>query len=258
MKKNIVLGVIPARYKSSRFPGKPLVDILGMSMIERVYKQCCKAKQLDDVCVATDDLAIFEHVQSFGGNVFMTNENHPSGTDRCLEAAILYSKKHKDSELGIIVNIQGDEPLIAPENINIAIEAFEDSETQITTLATEFKSTEQLQNPNTVKITFTKSQNALYFSRSIIPFVRNSTSENLIENFNFLKHIGLYAYRFDVLKEICKLSESSLEKIEMLEQLRWLENDYKVKIVKCESEGLCVDVPSDLIPVIEAIRNNKK
>lgn len=258
MKENKVLGIIPARYESSRFPGKPLIEIEGMSMIERVYKQCLKASLLDDICVATDDNSIFEHVKNFGGNVFMTSEKHPSGTDRCLEAAILYSEKNKDSELGIIINIQGDEPLIDPKNINLAVEAFKDTKTQIATLATNFKNSEQLKNPNTVKIAISKSENALYFSRSIIPFVRNPKSENLIDNFSFLKHIGLYAYRFHVLKEICKLSESSLEKTEMLEQLRWLENDFKIKIVKCESEGLCVDVPSDIEPVIEAIKKLNK
>lgn len=258
MKKNIVLGVIPARYKSTRFPGKPLVDILGMSMIERVYKQCIKSELLNDVCIATDDHKIFEHVKSFGGKVFMTSDKHPSGTDRCLEAAVLYTEKFPDSKPDIIVNIQGDEPLIDPENINLAVEAFKDTNTQIATLATDFSSNEQLQSPNTVKITLTLNQNALYFSRSVIPFLRNSDSENLIQQYNFLKHIGLYAYRFEVLQDICKLKESKLEKTEMLEQLRWLENEFKVKVVKCKNGSLSIDIPSDLVAVIEAIKNSNK
>jgi len=246
MSKNIVLGVIPARYNSTRFLGKPLVDINGMSMIERVYKQCLKAQLLNDVCVATDDNRIFEHVVSFGGKVIMTSDLHESGTDRCLEAARTYAATYKELKPNIVVNIQGDEPLINPENINLIINSFSTKKTAIATLATPFKNNEQIENHNNVKVAISKNNFALYFSRAVIPYVRNSKSENLTNEFCYLKHLGIYAFKFNVLIQICNLPQSKLEITEKLEQLRWLENDYKIKVLITDTDSISVDTPSDL------------
>lgn len=243
MAKTFILGVIPARYASTRFQGKPLALIQGVSMIQRVYERCLKSQQLSDICVATDDVRIEKHVKEFGGKVVMTSAEHPSGTDRCLEAAIVFSKQYADNKFpDIVLNIQGDEPLIDPAIIDSLALAFHDSEVEIATPACSFRNLEQVQNRNSVKIVTDVNGNALYFSRSPIPFFRND--QPMLEN--YLKHIGLYAYKTHVLKEICSLKVSSLEKSESLEQLRWLENGYKIRIVRAQSEGLCVDVPSDI------------
>lgn len=244
--KKFVLGIIPARYASSRFPGKPLALIQGVSMIQRVYKRCLKSEFLSDVCVATDDERIEEHVRQFGGNVIMTSANHQSGTDRCLEATVAYSTGRNKKFPDVVVNIQGDEPLVDPGLIDRLIMEFQNEDIQIATPACAFSDIDQVNNSNTVKLVTSVNGNALYFSRSPIPFFRNIHADPE----KFLKHIGLYAYRFNILKEICTLQVSALEQAESLEQLRWLENGYHIRVVPCQAEGLCVDTPTD-ISVVE-------
>ncbi len=243
--QKFILGIIPARYASSRFPGKPLALIHGASMIQRVYERCIKSKSLSAVCVATDDVRIEEHVRQFGGNVIMTSVKHQSGTDRCLEAAVAYSTGRNEKLPDVVVNIQGDEPLVDPRLIDRMVIEFQHEDIQIATPACAFKDIEQVNNSNTVKLVTSVNGDALYFSRSPIPFFRNIPAAPE----KFLKHIGLYAYRFDILKKICDLSMSRLEHAESLEQLRWLENGYRIRVVPCQAEGLCVDTPADIFVV---------
>lgn len=237
-----VLGVIPARYESTRFPGKPLVDIRGKSMIARVYERCCKAKNLDQVIVATDDQRIYDHVASFGGQVMMTSERHRSGTDRCAEVAA------KLQELEIVVNIQGDEPFIDPNQIDQLVRLFdeESSEVDIATLAKKIDSEKALLDPNIVKVVFNARSEALYFSRSTIPFVRNLASSQWLRHHDFYKHIGIYAFRNEVLQKCAALSQGRLEIMESLEQLRWLEAGYNISIGLTELETMGIDTPEDL------------
>jgi 3-deoxy-manno-octulosonate cytidylyltransferase (CMP-KDO synthetase) len=237
-----VVGIIPARYASSRFPGKPLIDLKGKSMIQRVYEGALKATNLTEVIVATDDKRIFDHVLSFGGNVRMTNENHPSGTDRCGEVAL-------NIEADVIINIQGDEPLIDSRQIDQVIAAFTDSGVQIATLGTHSITPEDVQNTNRIKIVTDKKNNALYFSRSAIP--NSANFKGVPEEFYpFYKHIGLYAYRKDCLLELVKLEPTKLEQIESLEQLRWLYNGYSIRVVTTDIETPNIDVPEDVEKVL--------
>lgn len=234
------IGIIPARYASSRFPGKPLVDILGKSMIHRVYIQANLSK-LDKVLVATDDKRIFEHVQSFGGEVIMTDQDHQSGTDRCAEVA----KQFENYEL--VVNIQGDEPFIDPEQIDQLIGLFKHSEdVQIGTLIKAIEKTNDLFDPNVVKVVVGNQKKALYFSRNPIPFYRNIEKANWLDQHTYFKHIGLYAYRRSILLAISQLATSSLEKAESLEQLRWLENNYQIYTAVTTKETIGIDTPTDL------------
>ncbi len=241
MKKK-VLGIIPSRYASTRFPGKPLVKINGVSMIQRVYEQCMKSHLLTHVLVATDDKRIKKHVQSFGGNVVMTSPDHQSGTDRCLEAYKLFCSNNPDYIPDVIVNIQGDEPLIDPKDIDLLSAAFSDKSVKIATLATPFSDSKQVEGYNSVKIVCNSRGKALYFSRSVIPFFRNKAPVPQL----FLKHIGIYAFQTKTLERICKLSVSALENAESLEQLRWLENGVDIKVLVTQNDGLCVDVPEDV------------
>lgn len=236
------VGIIPARYASTRFPGKPLVDIGGKPMIQLVYEQVSKA--LSDVYVATDDVRIFDAVVSFGGKVIMTSEEHKSGTDRCYEAFLKL-----DKNFDVVINIQGDEPFIQPEQILELQKCFENSETQIATLAkkiSEKDGLEFLQNPNHPKLIVNKQNEALYFSRSIVPFIRGSEPENWLKLHSYLKHVGIYAYKADVLKELTLLQQSPLEIAESLEQLRWLENGYKIRVGYTDVETVGIDTPEDL------------
>ncbi len=237
-----VVGIIPSRYASSRFPGKPLIDLKGKSMIQRVYEGANKSKLLSEVIVATDDQRIFDHVQSFGGKVVMTAALHQSGTDRCGEVAIAL-------DTDVIINIQGDEPLIDARQIDQVIEAFSDPNVQIATLGTEKISFEDLQNPNRIKIVLNQSNDALYFSRSAIPNSANFSKEPT-SFYPFLKHIGLYAYRKKCLLELVKLIPTKLEQIESLEQLRWMYYGYSIRIVHTDIETPNVDVPEDLEKVL--------
>ncbi len=237
-----IAGIIPARYASSRFPGKPLINIGGKTMIQRVYEQACQAKTLKTVIVATDDERIYQHVQDFGGNVVMTSPNHPSGTDRCYEAYTLSGMKDIDA----IVNIQGDEPFIQPGQIDLLCSIFDSREVQLGTLVKKLKNAADLNNPNAMKVVLNKDKEALYFSRSPIPYLRNHPQEKWLDNHTFYKHIGIYAYRTDVLQQIVQLPPSSLELAESLEQLRWLENGYKIKVAVTDYESISVDTPEDL------------
>lgn len=236
------LGIIPARYASTRFPGKPLVEIGGKSMIHRVYEQVQNI--LDEVVVATDDQRIYDAVIAFGGKVVMTSENHKSGTDRCYEA---YTKV--DGDFDVVVNIQGDEPFIQASQIELLKQCFVDNSTQLATLVKPFEKGCDFQtvfNPNTPKVVLNKNMEAIYFSRAIIPYVRNHKWEEWTNEQTFYKHIGLYAYRADVLAEITQLPQSSLEIAESLEQLRWIENGYKIKVGITHEETIGIDTPVDL------------
>ena len=235
-----ILGIIPARYASSRFPGKPLVDIAGKSMIQRVFEQAAKCADLNDVLVATDDDRIFDHVISFGGKAVMTGDQHQSGTDRCAEVASIHT------DYDVIINIQGDEPYIEPEQISKLAACFKAPDVQIATLIKRIKSEEELHNVNSPKVVVNNLNEAVYFSRSALPHIRGEQPENWLEFYTYYKHIGIYAYRADVLQQITKLEVSALEKAEALEQLRWIENGYRIKVAETEFETYAVDTPADL------------
>ncbi|MEG2574084.1 MAG: 3-deoxy-manno-octulosonate cytidylyltransferase [Bacteroides sp.] len=236
------IGLIPARYASTRFPAKPLAMLGGKTVIQRVYEQVCGV--LDEAYVATDDERIAEAVRAFGGKVVMTSVTHKSGTDRCYEA---YTRVGKGFD--VIVNIQGDEPFIQPSQLEAIKACFDDESTQIATLVKPFESSdtlEALKNVNSPKVVVNQNMNALYFSRSIIPYQRNAAQNEWLQHHTYYKHIGLYAYRAEVLKEITSLPQSSLEIAESLEQLRWLENGYRIKVGISQVETIGIDTPQDL------------
>lgn len=236
------IGIIPARYASTRFPAKPLALLGGKTVIQRVYEQV--AGILDEAYVATDDERIEAAVKAFGGKVVMTSVNHKSGTDRCYEA---FTKVGEGFD--VIVNIQGDEPFIQPSQLEAIKACFDDDKTQIATLVKPFTPTDgfdALENVNSPKVVVDKQMNALYFSRSIIPYQRNADKCEWLLGHTYYKHIGLYAYRAGVLKEITSLPQSSLEKAESLEQLRWLENGYTIKVGITDVETIGIDTPEDL------------
>ena len=246
------IGIIPARYASTRFPGKPLADMNGKPMIQRVYEQVKDV--LDSVCVATDDIRIENAVKAFGGQVVMTSDQHRSGTDRCYEA---YQKIGEGYD--VIVNIQGDEPFIHPEQIQTIKTCFADANTQIATLVKPFRSDDDFEstlfNPNSPKVVLNKNNEAMYFSRSIIPYIRCKKYTEWLPSHTFYKHIGLYAYRAQVLKEITQLPQSALELAESLEQLRWLENGYKIKVGITEQETIGIDTPEDMEKALAFLAN---
>ncbi|MFD0749352.1 3-deoxy-manno-octulosonate cytidylyltransferase [Mucilaginibacter calamicampi] len=235
-----ILGIIPARYASSRFPGKPLVDIAGKSMIQRVYEQAAKCADLTSVVVATDDDRIFDHVINFGGKAVITSDQHQSGTDRCAEVASIHNG------YDVIINIQGDEPYIEPEQISKLAACFDATDVQIATLIKRIKTEQELHNPNSPKVVVNKLNEAVYFSRSALPHIRGEEPQNWLEFYTYYKHIGIYGYRADVLQQITKLEVSALEKAEALEQLRWIENGYRIKVAETEFETYAVDTPADL------------
>lgn len=238
-----IVGIIPARYNSSRFPGKPLLSLKGKSMIQRVYEGAKKSKNLSDLIVATDDKRIFDEVVRFGGNVQMTSKKHNTGTDRCGEVS---SKVDAD----IIINIQGDEPLIDYRQLDQLCDVFNDEQVSIATLAIRCGSDEEKRNSNRVKIVLDKNSNALYFSRSFIPNVINA-EKSILDKYDFYRHIGVYAYRRDTLLDLIKLEKTLLEQIESLEQLRWLYNGYEIRIVKTTIETQNIDVPEDVENVLK-------
>ena len=247
-----ILGVIPARFASTRFPGKPLADLLGKSMVHRVYLQCKKSKRLSEIVVATDHQKIFDHVISFGGNACLTSEQHPTGTDRCCEAMHL-----QKSSFDFVVNIQGDEPFIDPRQIDLLCSSLENT-TELATLIQPLTTLAQLLSPNEAKVVLNAKKEAMYFSRSPVPFVQKSEQENWLSETTYYRHVGLYAYRQDILKEITRLPVSALEKAESLEQLRWLENGFKIKTVETDAEeGLCIDTPQDLERAIDYLKKMK-
>ena len=229
------VGIIPARYGSSRFPGKPLADIHGKPMIQHVFERASESS-LDEVFVATDDQRIVDCVIAFDGKVILTSPEHPSGTDRCGEA----SKRLNLSDEDIVVNIQGDEPFIQKDQIDALVQLFEDPKVEIATLVKPFESEVDAQNPNKVKVIFTPDHKALYFSRSLIPYNRDN------ESVTYYKHLGIYAYRYSVLKQLIQLEISTLEKIEKLEQLRWLENNFSIYVSVTHHERVAIDTPEDL------------
>lgn len=239
-----VLGVIPARYASSRFPGKPLAKIGNMEMVVCVCKRVTDSGLFDKVVVATDSRQIFDVVSSYGYNAIMTDENHSCGTERCEEALSILEEGGEQFDL--VVNIQGDEPLINKEQLQQVIDPFKDNQTEISTLCKMIEDNKTLLSPNSVKVVFDERKNALYFSRSVIPYNRDETNEYGIAKGNYFKHIGLYAYRAQVLKAIVQLYPSRLEKIECLEQLRWLEEGYKIRVNITEFESIGIDTPEDL------------
>ena len=237
-------GIIPARFASTRFPGKPLVDIHGKSMLQRVYEQCQKSK-LDRIVVATDDERIAAHVEDFEGEVILTASSHKSGTDRIAEAA----NKLNLQDDGIVVNIQGDEPFIHSEDINLLVACFENQTTQIATLVKKINTIETLENLNNPKVVININKEALYFSRAPIPHLKDLKKQDWLNHHTFFKHIGIYGFRTDVLKEISQLPSSLLEQKEGLEQLRWLENGYRIQTAETNSESIAVDCPEDLIRI---------
>ncbi|MDR1553670.1 MAG: 3-deoxy-manno-octulosonate cytidylyltransferase [Prevotellaceae bacterium] len=244
----VFAGIIPARFASTRFPGKPLADIFGKPMIQHVYEKSQKVFEI--VYAATDDKRIFDAVVNFGGKAVMTSDKHKSGTDRCAEAVEIIQKQ-MNRTIDVAVNIQGDEPFIAEEQLRAIKKLFDNDETQIATLIKPFADNEDIFNPNSPKVVVSKADEALFFSRSAIPFVRGSEKENWQKQFTFFKHIGLYAYRTEILKKLAALPQGNLENAESLEQLRWLENGYKIKVARTDIENYAIDTPDDLIRLIK-------
>ena len=240
-----ILGIIPARYGSTRFEGKPLALINGKMMIQRVYEQARKADKLAEVVVATDDERIFNAVVGFGGKAVMTSTNHKSGTDRCREVVDKIG-----AGFDAVINIQGDEPYINPLQINQIAELISDKDTPLASLCKPISDYDELVSHNAVKVVFDKDGKALYFSRYAIPFMRNVEDDKIwLSKRTFYKHIGIYAYKTDVLKEVSALPQSGLELAESLEQLRWLENGYTVRMGVTEFESYSVDVPEDIVKI---------
>ena len=240
-----IVGIIPSRYASTRFPAKPLVGIAGKSMIQRVYEQASKATKLSQVFVATDDQRIFDHVKSFGGEVAMTSTEHQTGTDRCAE--VMSSLEGVD----VVINIQGDEPFIHPEQIDQLAEIMSGSEVEIGTLVKRIEVAEDLFSDTVVKVVKSLTDEAIYFSRSPIPFQKGIDEKEWLANRIYYKHIGMYGYRSDVLQSISELPQTPLEKSESLEQLRWLENGYTIQLAETEHESNSVDTPEDLDRLLE-------
>ena len=233
------IAIIPARYASTRFPGKPLALLGGRPVIQRVYEQAVSA--LGEAYVATDDERIREAVEHFGGQAIMTSSSHRSGTDRIEEAATTLG-----TDADVIINIQGDEPFVAASQLETLCRLFDDETTQIGTLGKRFGTMEEVQNPNSPKIVCDARGFALYFSRSTIPFVRGAEPAEWLAHYPYLKHLGLYAYRREVLSQITRLPQSPLELAESLEQLRWLENGYRIRVGLTEVETVGIDTPADL------------
>ncbi len=238
-------GIIPARYASTRFPGKPLAMIGNKSMIRRVYEQALKARKLSKIIVATDDKRIEEHVREFG-NVIMTGSEHKSGTERCGEAAEKLTAEKLLTKDDVIINIQGDEPFINPQQINQLAEILQNPAVQIATLAKKIISTETLFDENSVKVMLNKSSKAICFSRTPLPYCQNTKTAKWLKNNEFYRHIGLYGYKADTLLEIVKLPEVTIEKAESLEQLRWIYNEYDIYVGISQYDNYAVDVEEDI------------
>lgn len=237
------IAIIPARYGSKRFPGKPLAVINGKIMVQRVYEQA--AKVFERVYVATEDKRILDAVSRFGGNVVMTSKKHRSGTDRCAEALQIIRQQTGET-YDVVVNIQGDEPFIQPEQLKEIRKCFKTASVQIATLIKPVNNRDDLLNPNKPKVVINQKNEAVYFSRSPIPYLQGAKPAQWITGHQYYKHIGLYAYRSDILEKITRLKPSPLEMAESLEQLRWIENGYKIKVAFTEHESVSVDTPKDL------------
>lgn len=248
------LSVIPARYHSSRFEGKPLVDIFGLPMVVRVYRRALKV--FDDVVIATDDYRIEEIAKKYSCNVVMTSKEHRSGTDRCAEV-ISCIKQYSCQKFDVVVNVQGDEPFIHIEQLNQIRDCFENNDTKIATLIKQFTKTENIFNPNSPKVIVDKDFNAIYFSRSPIPYLIGKDKDSWQDNHKYYKHIGLYAYRSDVLLQLTQLEPGILEKCESLEQLRWIESGYKIKCVETSLQSHSVDTVEDLKEILELYKGDE-
>lgn len=249
-----IIGVIPARYASTRFPGKPLAVIEGKTMIMRVYEQACFSGSLDKVIVATDDERIARHVAGFGGCVEMTGTHHQSGTERCREVAANLTLKGEVFDY--LINIQGDEPFIDPGQIDELANGIRRDKPPLATLIRRITNAGELHNPNVVKVTVDHQGFALYFSRSPIPFARGVAPENWLTAATYYKHVGIYGYRNQVLDEIVALSSSPLEQTESLEQLRWIENGYRIRTYTTDYESIAIDVPGDLLKITNRIHGS--
>ncbi|MBP5540215.1 MAG: 3-deoxy-manno-octulosonate cytidylyltransferase [Bacteroidales bacterium] len=252
-----VLAVIPARYASTRFPGKPLAELGGESIISRVYRRVCRTESVDDVMVATDDERICDHVESFceEGAVMMTSDQHRSGTDRCGE--VVQRLERQGYAYDVILNVQGDEPFVEPSQLEALIGVFENPEVQIATLATPITSTDELLSPNNVKVARATDGHALYFSRQPIPYRRGIDVEHWLDKGEYLKHVGIYAFRADVLPELCRLGSTPLEEAEKLEQLRWLEAGYPIHVAMTNHANIGIDTPDDLAAAEKYLKQNK-
>jgi 3-deoxy-manno-octulosonate cytidylyltransferase (CMP-KDO synthetase) len=242
----MIVGIIPARYASTRFPGKPLIDIEGKTMLQRVYEQASKSKLLSKIIVATDDEKIFNHVKSFGGDVVMTASHHPSGTDRCMDALSQLKEDFK-----YVVNIQGDEPFIEPEQIDELAAVLNDGTIELATQMIAVDRYEILFDKGEVKIVLNTNNEALYFSRMVIPFIKGVDEKEWYKHHQYYRHVGMYAYRKDILQKITQLPVSSLENAESLEQLRWIENGFTIKCVVTKYESHCIDTPEDVEKVLK-------
>ncbi len=242
----MIAGIIPSRYASTRFPGKPLAEIAGKTMIRRVYEQVSQSKLINNVVVATDDARIFDHVLSFDGKAVMTSADHPSGTDRCREAMQLVGLSSQ-----YIINIQGDEPFIDPLQIDELAATLADGSAEIATQVSVIDSADVLFDKNVVKAVINNNSEALYFSRMAVPCIRGAEEKDWQNHHSYFRHVGMYAYRSDILEKITQLPVSSLEKAESLEQLRWLENGYKIKCVLTNFESHCIDSPGDIEKILE-------
>lgn len=247
-----IIGIIPARYASTRFPGKPLVDIAGKTMIQRVYEQASKAKSLSKVVIATDDERIADEVKRFGGEFVFTASHHQSGTDRCAEVI------EQLPGFNIVINIQGDEPFIEPAQIDLLASCFTEAKVELATLIKPIQSQESIYNPNSPKVVIDVNGRAMYFSRSPIPFIRNGEPGVWAEKHQFYKHIGIYGYRTEALKAITKLPPSSLEIAESLEQLRWIENGFYIQTKVTDLETVAIDTPEDLLKLNKLLKALKQ
>ncbi len=240
-----VIGIIPARYDSTRFPGKPLVDIAGMTMIQRVYNQVKHAASLSEVVVATDDQRIFDHVKSFAGNVVMTKKEPQSGTDRCAEVI------NNISGFDIAINIQGDEPFIDPQQIDLLVSCFQRPEVEIATLVRPIQELSDLENVNKPKVVLNQKSEALYFSRQAIPYMRGADIKEWLSKETYYNHIGIYGFKVETLKELARLPISKLETTESLEQLRWLDNGYRIQTAVSTHINDAIDSPEDLQDILK-------
>jgi 3-deoxy-manno-octulosonate cytidylyltransferase (CMP-KDO synthetase) len=242
----MIAGIIPARYASTRFPGKSLIDIRGKTMIQRVYEEAAKSASLHKLVVATDDNRILEHVRSFGGDTVMTGADHPSGTDRCWDALQQMGEGYQ-----YVINIQGDEPFINPAQIDELAAILQDGTVELATQMIPVGTYEELFDDGEVKIVLNNKAEALYFSRMVIPFIKGVDERDWHRHYHYYRHVGMYAYRRDVLEKITRLPVSSLERAESLEQLRWLEHGFKIKCVITRFESHCIDVPEDVEKILK-------
>lgn len=244
-----ILGIIPARFASTRLPGKPLVNLAGKTMIRRVYEQALKANLINHLVVATDDERIVNEVESFGGNVILTSSQHQSGTDRCAEVV------QNIPGYDVVINLQGDEPLINPAQINLLASCFNNPSTSIATLVKKIETYTELHNFGTPKVVLNQDLEAIYFSRQALPHLRDIPVNIWLDQHTFYKHIGIYGFLTSTLLSISNLPTSPLEKMEMLEQLRWIENGYKIKVAITEFESISVDSPEDVAEVLRVLEN---